>query len=67
MDIYSNGSIAQNKAVTAATRAAKQTTAVTLVDNDVYDTTGVISFSGQPAAEPQSGVDKSMSQGEGDV
>ena len=38
MDIYSNSSIAQNKA-TAATRAAKQTTAVTLVENDVYDTT----------------------------
>ena len=38
MDIYSNSSIAQNKAA-AATRAAKQTTAVTLVENDVYDIT----------------------------
>ena len=67
MDIYSNSSIAQNKAAATATRAVNQTAAVTLVENDVYDTTGVISFSGQPAAEPHSGVDKSMSQGEGDV
>ena len=38
MDIYSNGSIAHNKAA-ATTRAAHQTAAVTLVENDVYDTT----------------------------
>ena len=67
MDIYSNSSIAQNKAVKAATRAAKQTTAVTLVENDVYDTTGVISLSGQPAAEAHSDVDISMAQEDGDV
>ena len=67
MDIYSNSSIAQNKAAAAATRAAHHTAAVTLVENDVYDTTGVISFSGKPAAEAHSGVDKSMSQEDGDV
>ena len=67
MDIYSNSSIAQNKAAAAATRAPNQTTAVTLVENDVYDTTGVVSSSGQPAAEAHSGGDSSMSQGEGDV
>mgnify|MGYP001794559843 CR=1 FL=1 len=39
MDIYSNGSIAQNKAAAAATRAAHQTADVTLVGNDVYETT----------------------------
>ena len=39
MDIYSNSSIAQNKAAAAATRAAHQTAVVTLVENDVYDTT----------------------------
>ena len=61
MDIYSNSSIAQNKAAAAATRAAKQTTAVTLVENDMYDTTkgngeiriggGVVSsWSGQHSA-----------------
>ena len=66
MDIYSNSSIAQNKAA-AATRAPNQTTAVTLVENDVYDTTGVISFSGQPAAEAHSEGDNSMSQRDGDV
>ena len=38
LDIYSNSSIAQNKAA-AATRAANQTADVTLVENDVYDTT----------------------------
>ena len=38
MDIYSNSSIAQNKAA-AATRAANQTAVVTLVENDVYETT----------------------------
>ena len=66
MDIYSNSSIAHNKAAAAA-RAATQTAAVTLVENDVYDTTGVASFSGQPAAEAHSGGDNSMSQSDGDV
>ena len=65
LDIYSNSSIAQNKA--AAIRAPNLTTAVTLVENDVYDTTGAVSFSGQLAAEAHSGGDNSMSQGDGDV
>ena len=38
MDIYSNSSIAQNKAA-AATRAPNQTAVVTLVGNDVYENT----------------------------
>ena len=39
MDIYSNSSIAQNKAAAAATRAPNQTAVVKLVGNDMYETT----------------------------